>query len=85
MVPYPLPNEFASSLIHRSIRHPPNLTYLWYHSQEGKDSSLYERKYYFHGTNPAVNELIYQQGFNRSFAGPSACARAVQSLTYPRR
>ena len=42
--------------------------------KEGKDSSQYERKYYFHGTNPTVNELIYQQGFNRSFAGKKCVA-----------
>mmetsp|Transcript_34142 Transcript_34142/g.89839 ORF Transcript_34142/g.89839 Transcript_34142/m.89839 type:complete len:1198 (-) Transcript_34142:239-3832(-) len=40
--------------------------------KENIDTSLYERKYFFHGTNPAVNELIYQQGFNRIFNGKNA-------------
>ena len=46
--------------------------------KEGTDSSQYERwvaeenrpQYYFHGTNAwEVYECLYQQGFNRSFAG----------------
>lgn len=33
--------------------------------KEGKDSSKYEHKYYWHGTWKPVYENLYQQGFNR--------------------
>jgi len=41
--------------------------------KEGLDSSKYEHKYYWHGTWKPVYEKLYQQGFNRSFAGKNAC------------
>jgi len=41
--------------------------------KEGVDSSEYERVNMFHGTSThAVYEMLYQQGFNRSFAGKNA-------------
>ena len=39
--------------------------------KEGKDSSKYEHKYYWHGTWKPVYENLYQQGFNRVRAGTS--------------
>jgi poly [ADP-ribose] polymerase 10/14/15 len=39
---------------------------------ENADSTNYEKRYLFHGTDPAVYTKIAQQGFNRAYCGKNA-------------
>jgi poly [ADP-ribose] polymerase 10/14/15 len=39
---------------------------------ENADSTNYEKRYMFHGTDPAVYTKIAQQGFNRAYCGKNA-------------